>query len=203
MNIISNCCAGGYIYRDYLKIQYPNPFIWCFIPFNDYYTLIKNYKTMNFENVELIKYNTIFSRKEDLTDFQYNTNVGLCIDKKVKIGWPHNYYSPHDSLPRIYNCEVYYNKNWELTLDNWNKRIVRSNVKEKPIWLFLTQNIVDFNLENTKKILNDFPDEQMIVITSFKELLSYNTQKHKIYFNRCVERSPEFILKETNLSFDF
>ena len=205
MNIISNCCAGGYIYRDFLKMKYPNPFIWCKINFVDYYALMQNYKIINFENVIPIRFKDYIHRKDclDLTEHQYNTNVGLMVDDKIKIFWPHNYFSPNDKTPRIQDCLVFTDKNWIYTLDNWNKRLIRSDIKDNPTWVILTQQNKQFTIENTTKLLNDFPNEKIIVFTSFHELLSLATANHKIYFNRDVERNPNLILHETRFSLDF
>ena len=41
MNIITNNCLGGHIYRDVLKTEYQNPFIWCFL--EPYFDFIKEY----------------------------------------------------------------------------------------------------------------------------------------------------------------
>ena len=205
MNIISNCCAGGYIYRDFLKIKYPNPFIWCKIKFTDYYALMQNYKTIDFENAIPIRFKDYIDRKDcpDLTEYQYNTNVGLMIDDKIKIFWPHNLFSPNDKTPRIQDCFAFSDKNWIYTLENWNKRLIRSNIKDDPTWVILTQQNKQFTIENTTKLLNDFQNEKIIVFTSFRELFPLATPNHKIYFNRNVERNPNVILHETRFSLDF
>ena len=205
MNIISNCCAGGYLYRDYLKTQYPNPFIWSKIPFKDYYELMKHYKELNFNNIDIIRYKDFVSRADTkgITEWQHLTNVGIRIDNRVNVFYPHNYYSPADKTPRIVNCEVYYNKNYELTLNNWVKRITRSNITEHPIWVILTQANKKFTKDNTEKLLNDFKTENIVVITSFKDLLNLNTTNHRIYYNNNVERSPQAVLWETKINLNF
>jgi uncharacterized protein (DUF1919 family) len=55
MNIISNNCFGGYIYKNVLKEQYSTPFIWNRIYNNDLITLLKNFNKINFNNIELKK----------------------------------------------------------------------------------------------------------------------------------------------------
>ena len=166
---------------------------------------MQNYKTINFENVIPIRFKDYVQRKNclDLTEHQYNTNVGLMVDDKIKIFWPHNYFSPNDKTPRIQDCLVFTDKNWIYTLDNWNKRLIRSDIKDNPTWVILTQQNKQFTIENTTKLLNDFPNEKIIIFTSFRELLSLTTAHHKIYFNRDVERNPNLILHETHFSLDF
>lgn len=205
MNLISNCCAAAYIYRDYLKVQYPNPFIWSSIAtYDDMHNLIKNYKNINFNNVEMIKfcdYIPITYWTEYNKQYKYLT--GLKVDNTFNVFWVHNYYDPNCKTPKICGGEVYYYKNYEYTLDNWYKRIKRMNLNEKPIFMVLTQRNHGSTFENSLQLLKDFPDENIIMITSFKELLQYNTKTHHVYFTPCVDRSPEWILKEMYNQIDF
>lgn len=55
MNIITNNCLGGFIYRDILKTEYQNPFIWTYIKTNEFIFLCENYNKINFHNYELSK----------------------------------------------------------------------------------------------------------------------------------------------------
>lgn len=206
MNIISNCCAGAYIYRDYLKVQYPNPFIWSsIITLNDLYGLIQKYNSIDFENVSLIKFADHIPLYPYWTDFQnqYRYLTGLSVDNTFNVFWTHNYYDPNCNVPKVLGGEVYYCKNYEYTLENWNKRIKRMDMADKPIFLLLTQRSHYLNFEETSKLLKDFPDENMIIITAFRELLKYNTNNHRIYYTPWVDRSPEPILKELYNSMDF
>lgn len=209
MQIISDCCAGAYIYRDYLKIQYPNPFIWNTILLKDMYNLIKNYHRINFNNIELIRFKDhiplSFFQGDKFMELQYNTLTGLRIDNIFNVFWTHNYYDKNAIIPRKQGGEVFYYKNYELTLENWNKRIIRLDKNEKPIFMIITQKNKFGTREDYVKLLNDFPNENIVIITADKELLKYNTQNHRIYYNFCVDRSPEPILKEiyNELNLDF
>lgn len=69
MNLICNSCVGGFIYKNELKSQFKNPFIWNIIDFNSMLYLVKNYENVNFNNYELIK------------DNKWNFN--LIIDKHI------------------------------------------------------------------------------------------------------------------------
>lgn len=50
MNLITNRCLGAYIYRDILKAQYENPFIWTSVWDNFFNFLFENYDKVNFTN---------------------------------------------------------------------------------------------------------------------------------------------------------
>lgn len=53
MNIISNNCLGGFIYRDILHVKYPNPFIWTAITdHNMFLKFCENFDSINFENIK-------------------------------------------------------------------------------------------------------------------------------------------------------
>ena len=205
MNLISNCCAGAYIYRDYLKIQYPNPFMWSSIAtYEDQYNLIKYYHKINFRNVELIK----FSDYIPITywkDFstQYHFLMGLNVDNTFKVFWVHNYYDPTCKTPKNIGGEVYYCRNYEYTLDKWNERIERMNLQESPIFVILTQRNHGLTHDDSVSLLNSFPDAHIIMITSWEDLLKHNTPTHHIYYTHCVDRSPEWILKEIYNQIDF
>lgn len=52
MNIITNNCSGGYIYKDCIKCDFMNPFIWSSIDFDNLLKLVINYDTINFRNIK-------------------------------------------------------------------------------------------------------------------------------------------------------
>jgi len=47
MNIISNNCLGGFIYKDFLQIKYENPFIFSLMDYDDFLYLLENYETID------------------------------------------------------------------------------------------------------------------------------------------------------------
>lgn len=207
MNLISDCCFGAYVYRDYLKIEYQNPFIWSSILLKDMASLIKNYAVINFSKVKLIRF-----RDHVSTDFfcgdkfmlsQYNTLTGLEVDGKFKVFWTHNYYDPTATVPKKLGGEVYYCKNYLYTVNNWFKRMPRMANAGKPVFSLITQKNKFGTVSEYKQLLNECAEADIIMITSTKELLEFNTKHHRIYFNADVDRSPEFILREMYKDINF
>ena len=196
LNIISNCCAGGYLYRDYLKIEYPNPFIWNFITASSMFNLIKHYNTINFRNIELKKYNQVIKTQGHLTPRVYNTCTALNIDNTFDVAFPHNIYNPNYNKPLIKGVDVHYRKPHELTYNNWLKRIGRMDQSRQPIYLLITQQLIEFSYNNTLNILTNFPTDKIIVITAYKQLLKENTKSHKIIYLRDIETSPAKVLTQ-------
>lgn len=98
MNIISNNCLGGYIYKYLLNTKYMNPFIWTlFKNPDDFIKLIENYNYINFENISISKDN------EGLNDYYIN------IDDKFKINFVHIYFDDRFPNPLLYGENIYTN----------------------------------------------------------------------------------------------
>lgn len=121
MNIISHNCLGGFIYRDILKEEYKNPFIWTGMDTRFFPDFIDNFETINFNNVMI-----------DKEGQGFNNNFKTVIDKKWRFRNGHIIFSEKDNIPRtdfddkhITNVNVYYNKPWEYILEKYEKRIKR------------------------------------------------------------------------------
>ena len=56
MNIIANRCHGAYIYRDILKCEYQNPFVWSQIRKQSYNYLFSHYTDIDFSNIVVNKH---------------------------------------------------------------------------------------------------------------------------------------------------
>lgn len=75
MIIANNCLAADLYYSNHKK--YDHPFMWCVLLHNDLLNLIKNFKTLNYNNFYL-KHNEHIKNAYD-----------LIIDNKVKIQYLH------------------------------------------------------------------------------------------------------------------
>lgn len=53
MNIISNCCLGGFITRDVLHEPFSNPFVWAWLTTEDVCHTIQHYTNINFRNFRI------------------------------------------------------------------------------------------------------------------------------------------------------
>lgn len=121
MNIITNNCLGGFIYRDILKTEYQNPFIWTGIEIEKFIDFVDNFDKIDFTNVMIEK------EGEGLKN-----NFFTVIDDKYKFRNGHIVFNKNDNVPRIMNdskhldwVNVYYNRPWEYILEKYNKRVKR------------------------------------------------------------------------------
>lgn len=120
MNIITDSCLGGFLYRDILKENYKNPFIWTRIGINEFIDFVDNFENIDFTNVMIDK------------DGPGLTNFKTIIDDKYTFTNRHIIFSKNDIIPRVnYDnihtdwVNVYYNKPWEYILEKYNNRVKR------------------------------------------------------------------------------
>lgn len=115
MNIISTNCLAGHLYRDLLKCEYKNPFIWTNIWNKDFLYLIEHFKEIDFHNYEI----------------QKNSNLLLlfkiCIDNKVNVEYNHYIFSTKYNTPTKIGIDIYYNKIWEYISEKYEKRLSLMN----------------------------------------------------------------------------
>lgn len=182
MNIISNNCLGGFIYKDFLQIKYENPFIFSRMNYEDFLYLLVNYENINFENFELIK------ESDKLEKFR------IIIDNKIKVQFNHYKFDKDCiiSTVKIFNDEktmrtttnVYYNKIWEYIVEKYEQRIKRMSKKIDLIALDVDdKNDIDVNkiLEVCKKknyivfaCTNKIPEETSDNIIVRKRIQHYD-----------------------------
>lgn len=165
MNIISNCCLGGFIYQDVLKVQFSNPFIWSWLNQDDVIYLIQNYDKINFNNYELSTYNNLPLKDE--VCFQ------LTIDDKIKIIYSHYKFIKNKDVLEIDRTRnmVYHNKIWEYVVAKYDERLKR---------------MID---ENTPPVflICDNRDGSGTFSKSQVEILS--SSKYKVMFFSCYDYS--------------
>ena len=138
MNIISNTCLGGYIYKNLLNEEYKNPFIWTlFENPNDYIDLIKNWKSVNFDNFELTK-----KGKELKNNFQ------IIIDEKYPVSYVHVFFDKNENktkfyewMPRIVGENIYTSKPWEYIVEKYISRLERMKKENKTIFFYSDSNL--------------------------------------------------------------
>ena len=129
MNIISNNCLSGYLYKDYLKEEFGNPFIWTVIDFNSMLYLIQNWNNINFKNYELVK--------------DKNWNFSIIIDNKVKIQYVHYKFNKNVVFKDKTEpgTDIESNKIWEYIIQKYDERLERMlRKKESPIFCICNVN---------------------------------------------------------------
>ena len=145
MNIISNNCFGGYIYKNVLKTEYTTPFIWSRIYNDDLIKLLSNFKTINFNNIELKK------KGKNLEDGFY-----IEIDNLIKVYYNHYKFDKNCNKPILkddctnsinnWSIDIHYNKIWEYIIEKYNNRLNRMNFNDKFV-LALEDNHDNLSLE--------------------------------------------------------
>ena len=124
MNIIANRCHGAYIYRDILKCEYQNPFVWSRMSKQSYNYLFSHYYDLDFSNIIVSKH---------VCDNTWCLDV--LIDDVITVIYPHVLFDARCNKPTIKDNNVYYNRPWLLVCDSYEKRLMR--MSETPIFIYL------------------------------------------------------------------
>lgn len=130
MNIITNNCLGGHIYKDLLKTEYKNPFIWTLFEPDDYIDFIDNFDNINFENYEIDKVG------EGLSN-----NFQIVIEGKYHIKCIHHHFDVNADKPFIKGTDVYYNRIWEYINEKYLKRLERMKKEKNTIFIYYEPNL--------------------------------------------------------------
>lgn len=157
MNLISNDCVGGELYKAY-DLQYSNPFIWTVLPYKDW-------DKINFEKV---KYS-------ETPNYLFSWYMScLVIDNKVNVYFPHHFkhekYKEMELIHPISKQNGYaYCDMDKYLIETYNRRIER--MKDSPVFIFSQEN------RNTEKELEDLlklakkNGRKLIFISSNKNLI--------------------------------
>lgn len=165
MNLISQNCLSGNIYKNHLKEEFGNPFIWTVIDFNSMLYLIQNWNTINFKNYELVKDN--------------NWNFSIIIDEKVKVQYVHYIFDPDAKTVQIHcnvRGDIKYCKIWEYIIKKYEERLNRMlDKKEEPI----------FCICNSDTIYKDaiYTEEQLKLLEKFKNVRILRGHEHSNVVN--------------------
>ena len=167
INVVSSSCVGGYIMRDFLKIEYINPFVWSYIPFEDFFNLIKYWDEINFRNftVEAIGNNP-------------SNGYKTVIDNKVNVYWHHYKYDENVlDEPKIVNVNVLYYKIDEYIKKKYEERVERMlKSKIDPIFIF-----GDSFKRCGKNVFNEIRKKELLNIQSKYKIICLDSEKYKIY----------------------
>lgn len=121
MNIISQNCLAGHIYKNHFDKKYGNPFVWSVIDFDSMKCLIEHYDELNFDRFELSVKNDIYS---------------MLIDNSVKVQYVHYRYG-QNTVPTKIGGDLYYNKIEEFIVERYNKlKTIMLSEREQPIFCF-------------------------------------------------------------------
>lgn len=125
MNIICNNCVGARLY-EVTKQQFPNPFMWMSIDYDDFIKLIENYDSIDFNNptFELETYKN--------NDYE---SVLVILDNDIKLHYIHYIQDNSKDTPvKELNTNILYKDILLYASIKWKNRLNRS--KEEPIFLY-------------------------------------------------------------------
>ena len=133
MNIISNNCIGGFVYRDILHTQYTNPFIWTAITDNSsFLKFCENFDKIDFQNVSITT---------DTTSIYAQNKTALLIDDQYILCFHHVWHDSRYKEPTLI-------KNWGTGINvccddpaayiknKYFERLSRMSVNDKRLFMF-------------------------------------------------------------------
>ena len=159
-NFIVNGCIGGYLYK-FSKKPFPNPFMWTAIDFYDFLSLIKNYDTIDFEDI-LILWN-----KNDRRLFTIDIN------EKVVVRCPHWLFDIRYNKPTVVDgVNVRYNRIWLYIQEKYIRRLKRlKDSKEPPTFIMDFKEWLGCNPQTFQELLAESKNipYKTYVLVPFKE----------------------------------
>ena len=125
MNVITNTCLGGGIYRDILKQPFANPFIWADMTGASYNSLFMNFFDMDFRNFRIERR---FSVERQLHRYY------IILERNVEVKFEHVIYDRTALKPTVKGSSVRTKYPRILIQQNWQRRLCR--MTEPPVFLF-------------------------------------------------------------------
>lgn len=177
MNIITNNCLGGHIYRDVLKTEYQNPFIWCFL--EPYFDFIKEYPNINLKNYEIKKI-----EENSLKRFK------LVIDNKYELKFWHYWFDEKSEKPIISDRNVKYNKIWEYIVEKYETRLKRINENDEICFAYYSNEL------NTAQfsVLKSLSKNHKVLI--FNNKFNYNDKNIRCFSIDENWKEPKFVTEK-------
>lgn len=154
-NIISNDCVGGYIYRDWLKLDNLNPFIWSSIDLDNFCKVIASYNKIDFSNIkcELVFNDSGICKQGSMVP-------KITIDNDIEVYFFHYMYDTNFLSPTKRSGYTMCENIISYTVDSYARRVKR--MTEEPVFVWDVTKIKWYNktskdpLDVFKKIKTDY-----------------------------------------------
>lgn len=172
MNLITNRCLGAYIYRDILKTQYENPFIWTSIWDESFNILFEDFDKINFDNFKVL-HDTAHTVEK----------YYVLIDDAVRVNYGHVILDNDATTPSTRDVNIYTNDPIKYIGEKYTERLRR--MINPPVFIYLdldfTQNYAISTIARRKQralgILtvdqnfpsNEFVNKQLVVHQDWKK----------------------------------
>jgi len=185
MNIISNNCIGGFLYK-LNHLEYKNPFIWHQISSSDFAKLMNTYDSIYFEDFELEVNRRRLNKEYIISD----TDVNCChIRLSCGITIYYNHYKCDNNAhkPTKIGFDIFYDRNFELTYTKYVSRLER--MTEKPVFVYFykePRNDKDPKTDVLKMIGSSERNNQKLVLI--------------VDFDIDVKSKNVFLIKESHLT---
>lgn len=177
MNVISNNCCGGWLYKNN-HVEYGNPFMWSITQYNSIMYLLTHFYDINWANIK-------FSE----SPLRHNT-YQIIVDGQVAIHYIHCLFNKIQKQPtKVFRAnignDIDYCQIWEYVYEKYMSRVKRmiANGKE-PVFL-LSTNVSNCHRDEYQinKLLEIPTPFKRIVITTIPNIASYNDNNLVIYTN--------------------
>lgn len=155
MNVISNNCCGGCLYRK-MNIGFNNPFIWMVIPYSSLKYILEHFYEINWKDYEILK-----------SKYRKYTFI-ILVDKKIEIHYIHYIFNSQASNKIINGTNVEWNKIWEYVVEKYEERVNRMlTINEKPVFLIRDEDFIsdDTTIEDIIRLESPF---KRFIITKSK-----------------------------------
>lgn len=123
INLVSSCCVGAYLMRDYYNCQYMNPFVWTSIDSRSMRNLIMDWDDLNWFNIDV---------KVNNYDFAERTEPIIIIDDKVRLEYPHIKMMYNYQKPRKVGNNVEVTDVWSYAAETYFRHVKRMLLSKLP-----------------------------------------------------------------------
>ena len=163
MNLIANDCAGAYLYQDWFKTDFMNPFIWCSIDLNNFCCLIENYDSLNFNNIECVLETNVSG-----ICFQKSLCPKIIIDGKVEVNYFHYIEDKKYNSPTKVKGYTAINDVKKYAIDCYTRRLEKMN--GNPIFIWDVTRAKWYNKQNENPIykIRNINSNYTVIIYSSK-----------------------------------
>lgn len=175
MNIISNNCCGGYFYN-FINERQLNPFRFCWFDAENCLNILKNYETINFNNIELTK------------DSKWQ--FYLKIDNQINLRMWHHVFDPDYKEPTKVGENLRYCKIWETIVKQYTIRL--KLMIEKPMFIIDCGGFNGWNNNKIEKFLKEEFNYPIVLIVHDKKFKAIIHKNIKIIYT--PELAPKKII---------
>lgn len=185
MNIISNDCMGGFIYRN-AKAQFNNPFMWTYVMYDDMLYFMNNWDSIDWKNFIVLK------------DDSWKMYVQF--NGAANIHCLHYHFDARFDKPHVYGHDVFHNHIWEYIHEKFTARISRMN--ETPTFVFEWLNWLGCDKEKFESFIKQDFKYKTIVFIPYAEYKDFKKDNLLVIYDPKVDAKDVFPNYYANRYFD-